>query len=603
MLQSFKNDGDPQAGTPTRKQCLAKLREQMRQQNISAFLVPREDAFMGEYVPECGERLKWLTGFSGSAGIAVIMADKAALLVDGRYVLQAPQQIDISCFDIVPLMQTRLHDWLNENLTEGQIIGFDPMLHTVKQIKDLKKQVSVENITYLCLAVNPIDMIWQERPALPAKPVFIHPNKFAGRNCQEKRAQIAAKIKQTEKTAFLITQPDTIAWVLNIRSEDVPRTPLALSYGLIYDDAQFDWFIEPTRIKPSIMAHMGEGVRLIAPDDMRAHLKGLTRSVLLDPATANYGFIDMIENYVESEDLCALPKACKTEAEINGAQKAHIRDGVAMCEFLHWFDVHSAGGKVSEISAAQKLEQCRKSTGKLKDLSFDTISGGGPHGAIVHYRVTEKTNRVLRPGELYLVDSGGQYEDGTTDVTRTILVDGAPPPTDGVRAFTHVLKGHIALARARFPKGTDGVMLDAIARAPLWEAGLDFDHGTGHGVGSYLCVHEGPQRISKGGTVALQAGMIVSNEPGYYRTGVFGIRIENLQYVMPQTHKDEGERPMHKFKTLTLAPIDKRLIDISLLTKEEMKWLNNYHQRVHDTLFALLSDDAAKWLTQVTAAI
>lgn len=600
MYQSFDDDFDPQAGAPRLKH----LRAHMQEAGLDVFLVPREDAYMGEYVPASGERLKWLTGFGGSAGIAAVMADRAALLVDGRYVLQAPQQVDTACFEIVPIMETRLVDWLNAHVSAGQTIGFDPMLHTRNQINLLKKQLTVKDVSIIPVTENPLDKAWHDRPAPPCAPVVAQSDALAGRTSPDKRQSIGQQIAERKADAFLLTQPESIAWILNIRGADVPHTPFVLSYGLAHKDGRFDWFIDPERVPRTVREHMGTGVELIPPHNMATHLQSLSdNTVLLDPGTANFGFAEMLGDFIDSPDLCALPKACKTEAEINGARKAHIRDGAALCAFLHWLDQQAPKGGVSEISAAQRLEAFRRDTGHLKDLSFDTISGSGPNGAIVHYRVTETTNRILQPGELYLVDSGGQYSDGTTDVTRTILIDGAAPPVDAVMAFTRVLKGHIALACARFPKGTDGVMLDALARAPLWAAGLDFDHGTGHGVGAYLSVHEGPQRISKGGTVALQSGMIVSNEPGYYRADAFGIRIENLQFVTPATPPENGERPMHGFETLTLAPIDTRLIDPTLLTDDERDWLDTYHARVHETISPLLDSDAAAWLAAATSPL
>ncbi len=596
MFQDFDDD---ESGGGSEK--LAHLRARMAEIGIDAFFVPREDAFLGEYVPACGERLKWLTGFGGSAGLAMILQDKAAILVDGRYVLQAPQQVDTDFYEILPSMHIKAQDWLKNNLKAGQIIGFDPMLHHLNQIETLKKSLAPCEINFKPVVENPIDGIWHDRPAMPSGAVSAYPDKLAGATSTEKRAQIADKIKQQEADCFIVTQPESIAWLLNIRGQDVPHTPFALSYGVLHQNGSFDWFIDPSRIDKTLSKHIGEGLTLIHPDHMTAHLSQLgDKKVLLDPSTANYGFAELVPHYQKTTDLCALPKACKTKAELAATTAAHLRDGAALCEFLSWFDVQAPQGHLTEISAAKQLEQFRTHTDALLDLSFDTISGAGPNGAIVHYRVTEKTNREIKAGDLYLVDSGGQYIDGTTDVTRTIYVEGKPPPADAIMAFTRVLKGHIALAMARFPAGTDGVMLDALARAPLWAAGLDFDHGTGHGVGVYLSVHEGPQRISKGGTVALQEGMIISNEPGYYRTDAFGIRIENLQYVTVAEKRAGEDRPMHGFHVLTQAPIDKRLIDKNLLTPAEISWLNAYHQEVRRLIMPLLSITAAQWLEQAT---
>ena len=598
----FQNFNDDEGGGGVDK--LTELRARMTDLGIEAFLVPREDAFLGEYVPACGERLKWLTGFGGSAGLAMILQDKAAILVDGRYVLQALQQVDTDYFEILPSMHIKAQDWLKDNLTAGCCVGFDPMLHHLNQIETLKKNLALSDIDMRPIEENPIDTIWADRPAPPSGNISVYPEKLAGASSREKRTQIAEKIKEQNADCFILTQPESIAWLLNIRGQDVPHTPLVLSYGVLHQDTKFDWFIDPARIDKALKKHLGDGINLIAPEKMATQLSQYNKkTVLLDPNTANYGFAELVPHYQKSDDLCALPKACKTKSELAATTAAHIRDGAALCEFLCWFDAQATNGNLSEISAAKQLEQFRAHSDALLDLSFDTISGTGPNGAIVHYRVTEKTNRDIKAGDLYLVDSGGQYIDGTTDVTRTIYVEGKPPPADAVMAFTRVLKGHIALATARFPAGTDGVMLDALARAPLWAAGLDFDHGTGHGVGVYLSVHEGPQRISKGGTVALKEGMIVSNEPGYYRTDAFGIRIENLQYVTAAEKRAGEERPMHGFHVLTQAPIDKRLIDKTLLTAEEISWLNDYHLEVRRLIMPLLSISAAEWLEQATEAL
>lgn len=600
MLQKFENNAQPDLAASR----LALLRAAMDAAGLDGFIVPREDEFMGEYVPACGERLKWLTGFGGSAGVAVILKDKAALFLDGRYTLEAENYIDTESLSIVPIMQVSIQSWLSDRLKPGDKLAYDPRLHSIAQIEKLSTSLDKQDIKLIAIEDNPIDLIWTDRPAPPNGDINAHANSYAGQASIDKRKDIAAQLTSENHDALLITQPENVAWLLNIRGDDVPRTPFALSFAILKADASVTWFINPDRISETLQTHLGDGVTIIAPSDMTPYLKNIDGKVVLDPSHTPQYFMDILqEKTVLGEDPCSLKKACKNPVEIEGAKKAHIRDGAALCKFLHWLDITAPSGHISEIDAVTFLEQCRRETGALKDLSFDTISGSGPNGAIVHYRVNNESNRHLQPGELYLVDSGGQYLDGTTDVTRTVLIDGASPPAMAIEAFTRVLKGHIALASARFPEKTDGVALDALARAPLWAGGLDFDHGTGHGVGSYLSVHEGPQRISKGGTQPLMPGMIVSNEPGYYQNGEFGIRIENLQFVTPATEINAGQRPMLGFEVLTLAPIDKKLINPTMLTPDERDWLNAYHKNVVETLTPLLETDTITWLTQSCAPL
>jgi len=453
---------------------------------------------------------------------------------------------------------------------------------------------------------NPLDAIWHDRPALPQTPVRAHPDRLAGLTSLEKRQTLAQNMKAAGQDKLLIAQPENLAWLLNCRATDVPHTPFALSFGILNKNASFDWFIDSARVHQRVRQHIGKGLRLAAPDSLAKTLQAIKAETLAyDPSStpAWFGAQLVNANIQRISDPCALPKANKTKAEIKATTQAHITDGMALCNFLAWLDKNSRSGSLSEIDAAKHAEACRAATGKLLDLSFDTIAGAGPHGAIVHYRVSEKTNRVLKPGDLFLIDSGGQYQQGTTDVTRTVLIDTplgsksskATPPKGAIEAFTRVLRGHIALAAVRFPHGTNGMQLDTLARAPLWEVGQDFDHGTGHGVGSYLSVHEGPQRISKGGFVPLQDGMIVSNEPGYYAAGHFGIRIENLQYVRP-AKTAKGTRDMLEFETLTLAPIDRRLIDKTLLSQHDVAWLDAYHARVEKTLLPKVDKATQSWL-------
>lgn len=596
MFQSFANDPSTHGGTKR----LSALRKAMRDGGLDGFIVPREDEFQGEYVPAANERLKWLSGFGGSAGLAVVMARKAALFVDGRYILQAPQQVDDTKFEIVLVSAQSPTAWLDRHLKKGQTLGLDPRLHSHQTVEGFRKLARRKGAKIKLVDTNPLDSIWLDRPPLPSSPVEPQPVKLTGKASMAKRQMLADTLAQNAVDAALISQPENIAWLLNIRATDVPHTPFALSFGLLHKSGKFDWYIEPARVSAKVRQHIGAGVKLVKPAAMMADLrKRKTARIGFDPASTPAVFTAALANGVAMDDPCALPKACKTKAEITGTVNAHIRDGAALSRFLCWLETAAASGKVSEIDAAMKAEALRAETGQLRDLSFDTISGTGPNGAIVHYRVTEATNRMLKPGDLYLIDSGGQYQDGTTDVTRTVLVGRKAAGKDQMAAFTRVLRGHIALAMVRFPEGTNGMQLDTLARAPLWAAGQDFDHGTGHGVGSYLSVHEGPQRISKGGLVPLQAGMIVSNEPGYYRAGKFGIRIENLQYVVAGSKPQGGDRPMLGFAPLTLAPIERRLIDKKQLSQAEGAWLDAYHKSVRQQLRPLVDPKTAKWLDKV----
>lgn len=603
MFQNFDNDPDSDPGNQQTIKRIRSLRARIKQDGLDGFIIPREDEFQGEHVPAAHDRLKRLTGFSGSAGTAIVMARKAALFVDGRYILQAPQQVDTKIFDIVPLNETSPAKWLESHLKRGQTLAIDPKLHSHNAVASYRRAVKRTDSKLILVAQNIVDLIWHDQPALPETPVFAQALRLTGLTSIQKRTQIAGQLAAQKINYLLVSLPENIAWLLNIRANDVPHTPLALSFGVLHKSGRFDWYIAAHRVPDKVRAHIGDGVRLRQPDLLAADLqKRAGKRVGLDPVSTPAWFGEQLKSaeIVELDDPCAQAKACKTRQEIHASITAHEMDGVALCRFLYWFDQNAAKGGLDEIDAAQKAEALRTENGKLRDLSFDTISGTGPHGAIVHYRVTRASNRKIRPGDLYLIDSGGQYAQGTTDVTRTIYVPGKPPPKGAVAAFTRVLRGHIALAMARFPEGTTGQQLDALARAPLWAHGQDFDHGTGHGVGSYLSVHEGPQRISKGGMAELHPGMIVSNEPGYYEAGKFGIRIENLQYVRaPQktlTGTGKGTRKMLHFEVLTLVPIDRRLIDKAQLSGDEMSWLNVYHQRVFKTISDHLDKSASAWL-------
>ncbi len=603
MFQSF----DTTNGSDHVAERVKALRALMAGAKIDAVLVPRADEHQGEYVPACAERLKWLTGFSGSAGIAIVGRKSAALFIDGRYTVQAKAETDTSLFDISQLARPRLAEWLTDKLSKGQTVGYDPWLHTVSEVHRLTAALSAKGIRLKPLAKNPIDRLWgKARPDLPEGRVVPHPLHLAGKSAAGKIADLQARLKAEGQHAVVLTLPDSICWLLNIRGSDVAHNPVALAFAIVPASGKVELFISGDKIDREAKSHLAPIAKVLQRDDLLARLKALKlrgKRFRLDPDTAAVWFETVIggKNVSRGQDPCILPKAIKTDAELSGARAAHIRDGAAVVRFLAWFDEWSAEGTLDEITTVKKLEDVRRETNALREISFATISGSGPNGAIVHYRVTEATNRTLKPGELLLIDSGAQYQDGTTDITRTVAI--GTPSEEMRRHFTAVLKGHIAIATARFPKGTRGVDLDPFARRALWEIGADFDHGTGHGVGSYLSVHEGPQSISRAGMAALQPGMLISNEPGYYKEGVYGIRIENIVLVTELAKIPGGDREMMGFETLTLAPIDSRLIDQEMLTAAERAWLNAYHARVFETLAPLIDRTARDWLSVTTAAI
>ncbi|PLX32819.1 MAG: X-Pro aminopeptidase, partial [Hyphomicrobiales bacterium] len=556
LYQSYDHSSDPNCVKPR----ITSLRRELASRELDGFIVPRSDEHMNEYVPPGAERLNWISGFSGSAGLAIILKDRAALFVDGRYTLQAAQQTDTEAFSIHHLIEEPASDWIEANLAKGARLGFDPMLHSISARERLDKACAKAGAELVACPDNPLDRVWSDRPEPPLGRISIHGPEHAGRAAADKLAELAQSLKEAGAVATILTLTDSIAWAFNIRGHDLPHTPVVLAFAIIHADARPALYVRPEKLSPDVKTYLGELAEIYEPGQLQAHLGKLGAdgcTVRLDPARCPYGIAQSLTEagakIQHGEDPCIAPKAQKNETEIEGARAAHLIDGAALTRFLAWLDRTAPGGGVTEISAAEHLEACRRDTGKLRDISFDTISGAGPNGAIVHYRVNRISDRALGDGELYLVDSGGQYEFGTTDVTRTVAI-GAPPP-EAVRHFTLVLKGHIALARARFPKGTTGLQLDCLARNALWQAGLDFDHGTGHGVGSFLSVHEGPQSISKAGKAALVPGMILSNEPGFYREGAYGIRIENLMLVHEPGAIEGGERPMLGFETLTLAPI------------------------------------------------
>jgi Xaa-Pro aminopeptidase len=599
-FQTYDVTGGPDYG----RRNLPKLRAEMATLGLDAFLVPHEDEYQNEYLPDCNERLMWVSGFTGSAGAAIILRESAVMFVDGRYTLQVRQQVDESLFAFTKLEGGGMAAWLRENLPTGQTIGYDPRLHSPAALKQIEAAIAHGGGTAKALETNPIDTAWQDRPSVPLTQVSALPLSATGKSHAAKRAEIGAAIAKSGADCALITAPASIAWLLNIRGRDVQCTPLPLSTALIDTDGKTQLFIAPEKITDPIRAHLGNEVSLQPEDALLDAMKALKgQRVIADPNTASAWHVNQLHaaeaKVISTADPVALPKACKNSAEIAGAVEAHQRDGAALVHYLHWLDTTAQSGEVDEIEAATQLEQFRRRDDTVRDLSFESISGAGSNGAVVHYRVNTGTVQTLERGSLFLIDSGGQYsgEDfgGTTDVTRTVPI-GDPTPEMRER-FTLVLQGHIALATARFPSGTTGSNLDVLARLPLWQAGLDYDHGTGHGVGVFLGVHEGPQRISKRpNSVALKPGMIVSNEPGYYKTDAYGIRIENLQYVTDAEAITGGERPMHRFETLTLAPIHQDLIAVEMLSTAERDYVDAYHARVLKEIGPRVEGAARAWL-------
>jgi len=587
---------------------LNRLRAILAEQGVDGLILPRADEHQGEYLPPRAERLAWLTGFTGSAGVVVVLKDKAAVFTDGRYTLAIREQVDLSLYETRHVISDSPAEWIENHLGEGGKLGFDPWLHTLAGVERLEKATEKAGGSLVALEQNPIDAIWDDQPPPPLTPVVPHRAEYAGRSIADKRIAIAEAIAKDGHDAVVLSSPESIAWLLNIRGGDVPRTPLPLSFAIVNREAAVDLYIDERKMIRETREHLGNVVTVRPREALGAAIDVLVSdgvALRVDPASSPAWITRRIEAAggvaAKGDDPIVLPRALKNRIELSGTRAAHIRDGVAMTRFLHWFASEAPGGQIDEITAAERLRAFRAEGDLFRDLSFDTISGSGPNGAIVHYRVTPESNRTIRPGDLYLVDSGAQYLDGTTDITRTI---GVGDPGDGARVrITRVLKGHLAVARARFPVGANGSQLDPLARAPLWNAGLDFDHGTGHGVGSYLGVHEGPQRISKAaGSVALQPGMIISNEPGYYKEGAFGIRLENLVVVQEEKIAG-GDREMLSFETITLAPFDRSMIETALLDGAEIAWLDDYHRWVRDTLTPLLEPEVAAWLAEATAEI
>ena len=600
MFQTFETTSTPAAGAAR----LALLRAELARQGLDGFLIPRADAHQGEYVAPRDERLQWLTGFTGSAGFCIVLPDVAGVFIDGRYRTQVKSQVDLAWFTPVNWPETRPGDWIAGHLPQGSI-GFDPWLHSEEEIARLT-ETSGGGITLRPLDRNPIDAIWPDQPGPPQGRAFAHPLALAGETSAAKRARLAAALQAEGQRAAVLTLPDSLCWLLNIRGADVPRNPVLHGFGILHDDARVSLFANPAKFDASTLAHLGPDVTLAPPDAFLPALDALTGPVRLDRSSAPLALRQRLQAagiaIAWGDDPCRLPKACKTGAEIAATREAHLRDGAAMVEFLCWLDAEAPRGTLTEIDVVRALEGFRRATNALHDISFDTICGAGPHGAVIHYRVTEDTNRRLGTDELLLVGSGGQYLDGTTDITRTIAL--GDPGNAARMAFTRVLQGMITISRARFPKGLAGRDLDPLARAALWLAGQDYDHGTGHGVGAFLSVHEGPQRISRISEVPLQPGMILSNEPGYYREGAFGIRIENLIVVQPAPALPGGDdRTQYCFETLTFAPIDRRLIVTAALSPGERDWLNTYHAETLAKLSPRLSVAARAWLEQAAAPL
>jgi Xaa-Pro aminopeptidase len=602
----FQTFEEPEGGVALTAR-LAAFREELARRKLGGFLVPRADQQQNEYVPPSEERLAWLTGFTGSAGMAIVLTHEAALFVDGRYTLQAAKQVDTKAWSVESLIEPPPESWLASHLAAGDRLGFDPWLHTSAAAERLLAACAKAGAELVAVETNPVDSVWTERPPPPLGPVAIHGKSFAGEAETDKLARIREEIKKLGVDALVLSDSHVVAWTFNIRGADVSHTPLPLSYALVPKDGRPTIFIDHRKLSNSARDHLEQSADVAESDALTAELTTLAQrgaSIALDNATAADALSRLINGAggkpVRGSDPTALLKACKNPIEIAGTRAAHRRDAVALARFLAWVDREAPSGAQTEIDAVEALETFRRETGALKDVSFPTIAGTGPNGAIVHYRVTRKTNRRISPGDLLLIDSGAQYQDGTTDVTRTIAIG---TPTSEMRdRFTRVLRGHIAIARAVFPDGTTGAQLDPLARQFLWQAGLDFEHGTGHGVGSYLSVHEGPARISKLGTTPLRRGMILSNEPGYYKTDAFGIRIENLELVVG-AEVAGAEKNMNAFETLTLAPIDRRLIELSMLGPGELMWLNDYHARVRREVRPALDPATQTWLDQATAPL
>ena len=592
---------------------LSALREQLKADRLDGFVVPICDEHMSEYVGEYAQRLGWLTGFGGSAGSAVVLSEEAAIFTDGRYTLQVREQVDGKHWQYVGVPETSISDWLKAHTSEGGRIGYDPWVHTKGWVESATKALKAKGAELVAVSRNPIDEVWDDQPAKSDARLVVHADQYAGQNSADKRGQIAEWLSANNLDSTVVAALDSVAWLLNVRGADVSRTPVALSFVLAHADGTADLFVAPEKIDDAVRAHLGNAVRIREPHEFVPQLKAMGgKRIAVDPdrsvAAIFAALNDAGAHIVETRDPTILPKAQKNVVEQAGHRAAQARDGAALSRFLHFMSETAHQGGLNELSAAARLQAFREDTGMLKDLSFDTISATGPNGAHCHYKVDEASNRNIEPNSIYLVDSGGQYLDGTTDVTRTIWVGPDQPTSEMKDRFTRVLKGHIAIALATFPEGTRGAQLDSLARAPLWQAGLDYAHGTGHGVGSFLAVHEGPQRIAKftgsqaGTDEPLLPGMIISNEPGYYKAGEYGIRIENLVLVEGREIKG-AEGRYFGFENLTWAPIDKTLVDTSLLNRDELRWWNEYHSKVLEIVGPQLEGDALAWVTEACVGL
>ena len=600
MFQTFDSAASPTQGPPR----LAALRAILAGEGLAGFMVPRADAHQGEYVAARDERLQWLTGFTGSAGFCIVLPDVAGVFIDGRYRVQVKHQVDLGAFTPVPWPEMKPADWIRAHLPQG-VIGFDPWLHPVEEIDKLRVSLGDCGVT-LCPVVNFIDGIWMDQPFAPLGSAFKHPDVLAGETSAQKRGRLAEGLRQAGQSSAVITLPDSLCWLLNIRGADVPRNPIVHGFAILHDDGRVALFSDPAKFDAGVLAHLGPDVSVQPPLGFTAGLTGLSGPVRVDRASAPVAVAQVLADagvaVVWGDDPCRLPKARKTPAEVEGMREAHLRDGAAVVEFLCWLDSQAPKGTLTEIDVVRSLEGYRRATNALHDISFDTICGAGSNGAIMHYRVTEASNRVVGLDTLLLVDSGAQYLDGTTDITRTVAV--GDPGDEARDCYTRVLQGMVAISRARWPKGLAGRDLDPLARAALWMAGQDFDHGTGHGVGAFLSVHEGPQRLSRLSEVPLEVGMILSNEPGYYREGAFGIRLENLIVVIPAPAlPGADDRVQLAFETLTFVPLDRRLIVAGMLSPGERTWLNAYHAEVLTKLAPRLSHPALEWCQAACAPL
>lgn len=598
MFQSFDSHSDPARHVPR----LDALRRELAAHQLDGFLIPRADAHQGEYVSPRDARLAWLTGFTGSAGFCIVTPDQAGIFVDGRYRVQVKSEVDLAHFTPVNWPETKATDWLQQSLPQGGRVGYDPWLHTRREIREMEKSLEAASIALIPVASNPVDAIWPDQPDAPIGAVRLWPDDLAGDTAVQKRTQISAALRETGARAAVLTLPDSVSWLLNIRGADIAKNPVVQCFAIIEENGHVAVFTDPAKFTPELRAALGNEVSILPLVALTPALTNLSGPVRLDPMTAPdqvFRLIESMDTHItEAVDPVIMPKAVKNSAEIAGMRAAHQRDGAAMVELLHWLDSRAetlTETPLTEIDVVKKLESLRVAQGIL-DISFDTILGSGANGAIVHYRVTEATDRRILPGDIVLIDSGGQYPNGTTDITRTVPMGAGDAAVR--RPYTRVLQGMIAMSRARFPRGVAGAHLDTLARAPLWSEGMDYDHGTGHGVGAGLSVHEGPARLSRVSDIPLRPGMILSNEPGYYREGAFGIRIENLIVIRELASRDG--RDMLGFETLTLAPIDRRLIEIGLLSADERDWLDSYHARVRDEILPKVSPAAREWLQMAT---